>query len=232
MKYTRIAAIAAVGLAATLSLTACGNDGSGKTSAAKDSSASSSSSTASDSSDSPNSSSSSDDSPESGSGSQAGNVKPDSGGGVETRSDAANGASGTGGKATFCKTEDLAIDAADAATDEVSGRINVTMINRGSATCSATGFPGVDIKDSDNTASPVERGHAEPRITVLKPGDAAVFDIAYDIDNSDDSHTDPTDILVTPPNETHTVDLKWPEGAGKVKDSYVGVQVYPTHTTK
>ncbi|WP_328866646.1 DUF4232 domain-containing protein [Streptomyces sp. NBC_00304] len=218
MKYTRIAAIAAVGLAATLSLTACGNDGSAKTSAAKGSSNSSSSSSG--------------DSSKSGGGSQAGDVKPDSGGGVETHSDAASGTSGTSGKATFCKTEDLAIDAVDASTDDVSGRINVTMINRGPTTCSATGFPGVDIKDLDNTSSPVERGHAQPRVTTLKPGDAAVFDIAYDRDNSDDSLTNPTDILVTPPNETHSVNLKWPEGAGKVKDSYVDVQVFPTHTTK
>ncbi|MFF3174545.1 DUF4232 domain-containing protein [Streptomyces sp. NPDC057900] len=228
MKYTRIAAIAAVGLAATLSLTACGNDGSGKTSAAKGSSAASSNS----SSDSSDSSSSSDNSSESKGGSQESNAKPDSGGGVETHSDSASGASGTSGKTPFCKTEDLAIDAVNAAPDDVSGRINVTMINRASTTCSATGFPGVDIKDTDHTSSPVERGHAEPRITILKPGDAAVFDIAYDIDNSDDSLTNPTDILVTPPNETHTIDLKWPEGAGKVKGSYVGVQVFPTHTTK
>ncbi|WP_371629567.1 DUF4232 domain-containing protein [Streptomyces sp. NBC_00341] len=230
MKYTRIAAIAAVGLAATLSLTACGNDGSAKTSAAKGSSNSSSSS--SDSSSASDSSSSSGDSSKSGGGSQAGDVKPDSGGGVETHSDAASGTSGTSGKATFCKTEDLAIDAVDASTDDVSGRINVTMINRGPTTCSATGFPGVDIKDIDHTSSPVERSHAQPRVTTLKPGDAAVFDIAYDRDNSDDSLTNPTDILVTPPNETHSVNLKWPEGAGKVKDSYVDVQVFPTHTTK
>ncbi len=225
MKYTRIAAVAAVGIAATLSLTACGADGSGKASASKGSSNSSSSS----------SSSASDDSSEPGGGSggsQAGNAKPDSGGSAETRSDSASGASGSGGKTTFCKTEDLAIDARNAATDEVSGRIDITMINRGPTTCSATGFAGVDIKDTDNTSSPIERGHAQPRITTLKPGDAAVFDIAYDIDNSDDSLTNPTDILVTPPNETHTVDLKWPEGAGKVKGSYVDVQVFPTHTTK
>uniref|UniRef100_A0AAU2VTE6 DUF4232 domain-containing protein n=1 Tax=Streptomyces sp. NBC_00008 TaxID=2903610 RepID=A0AAU2VTE6_9ACTN len=227
MKYTRIAAIAAVGLAATLSLTACGNDGSAKASAAKDSSASSSNSSSSSS-----SSDSSGDSSESKGGSQESNAKPDSGGSVETHSDAASGTSGTSGKITFCKTEDLAIDAVNAAPDENSGRINVTMINRGPTTCSATGFPGVDIKDTDNTSSPIARGHAQPRVTTLKPGDAAVFDIAYDIDNSDDSLTNPTDILVTPPNETHTVDLKWPEAAGKVKGSYVDVQVFPTHTTK
>lgn len=103
------------------------------------------------------------------------------------------------------------------------------MVNRGSVTCSATGFAGVDIKDADHTSSPVDRGSAQPRITVLKPGDAAVFDIAYDIDSSGKSLTSPTGILVTPPNETHTVDLKWPAGAGPVKGSSIGVRVYPTH---
>lgn len=112
---------------------------------------------------------------------------------------AANGATETGGKGKFCKTEDLAIDARDAATDEASGRIDMTMINRGSTTCSATGFAGVDIKDVDNTSNPIERGHAQPRITTLKPGDAAVFNLAYDIDNTGDSLAHPTNILVTPP---------------------------------
>jgi hypothetical protein len=106
------------------------------------------------------------------------------------------------------------------------------MVNRGSTTCSATGFAGVDIKDADHTSSPIERGHAQPRITTLKPGDAAVFDLAYDIDPSGKSLASPTNILVTPPNETHTVSLKWPAGAGAIKGAYTDVEVYPTHTTK
>ncbi|MCX5165170.1 DUF4232 domain-containing protein [Streptomyces sp. NBC_00264] len=216
MKYTRITALAAIGVAATLSLTACGSDSSGKDSSSKGSSSSSSST------------------PDSGSksegGSEAGNAK--SGSGEDTEAEAAaNGAAETGGKVTFCKTQDLAIDATDAAPDEDSGRIDITMINRGSTTCSATGFAGVDIKDADNTSNPIERGHAQPRITTLKPGDAAVFDLAYDIDNSGDSLASPTNILVTPPNETHTVSLKWPAGAGGIKGAYTDVEVYPTHTT-
>ncbi|MFE6402437.1 DUF4232 domain-containing protein [Streptomyces alboflavus] len=125
----------------------------------------------------------------------------------------------------------MAIDAADAAPDDTSGRIDVTMVNRGSTTCSATGFAGVDIKDADNTSNPVERGQAQPRVTTLGPGDAAVFNLAYDIDSTGDSLTSPTDIEVTPPNETHSVTLAWPEGAGAIKGAYTDVQVYPTHTT-
>ena len=214
MKHTRIAALAAIGIAASLSLTACGGNGSGKDSSSKGSSSSSSSSS------------------EDGSTSKAGDAKSGSGQDTKALAGAANGATETGGKGTFCKTEDLAIDARDAATDEASGRIDITMINRGSTTCSATGFAGVDIKDVDNTSNPIERGHAQPRITTLKPGDAAVFNLAYDIDNTGDSLTHPTNILVTPPNETHTVSLKWPAGAGEIKGAYTDVQVYPTHTTK
>ncbi|MFC9621313.1 DUF4232 domain-containing protein [Streptomyces sp. NPDC056930] len=222
MKYTRITALAAIGVAATLSLTACGSDGSGKDSSSKGSSSSSSSS------------SDSGSKSEGGSGSgvsEAGNAKSGSGEDTEARAGAANGATKTGAKVTFCRTADLAIDARDAAPDKDSGRIDITMINRGSTTCSATGFAGVDIKDADNTSNPIERGHAQPRITTLKPGDAAVFNLAYDIDNTGDSLASPTNILVTPPNETHTVNLKWPAGAGEIKGAYTDVEVYPTHTT-
>lgn len=199
MKYNRTTALVAIGVVATLSLTACGNDGSGKVSSSKGSPSSSSSSS-------------------------------DGGSKSEGGSEASN-AKSSAGEGTFCKTEDLAIDARDATTDEISGRIDITMINRGSTTCSATGFAGVDIKDADNTSNPIERGRAQPRITTLKPGEAAVFNLAYDIDNSGDSLADPTDIQVTPPNETHTVSLKWPAGAGEIKGAYTEVEVYPTHTT-
>ncbi|WP_432166945.1 DUF4232 domain-containing protein [Streptomyces sp. bgisy031] len=229
MKYTRVTALAAIGVAATLSLTACSGDGSGKASSSKGSSSSSSSSSAGDSKSKDGSTS------EGGSGSggsQAGNAKSGSGDDTKADADTANGATKTGSKITFCKTEDLAIDARNAAPDEESGRIDITMINRGSTTCSATGFAGVDITDIDNTSNPIERGQAQPRITTLKPGDAAVFNLAYDIDNTGNSLSHPINIQVTPPNETHTVSLKWPAGAGEIKGAYTDVEVYPTHTTK
>ncbi|MFH8341514.1 DUF4232 domain-containing protein [Streptomyces sp. AM6-12] len=226
MKSTRITALAAIGVAVTLSLTACGNGGSGK--AGNDPSATgslpASSSTPSASGSKP---ADSDSKPAGGSGSGGSAAAPPGDGGQ-----AADGSAKTSGKITFCKTADLAIDARDAAPDKSSGRIDITMVNRGSATCSATGFAGVDIKDADHTSSPVERGHAQPRVTVLKPGDAAVFDLAYDIDATGHSLTSPTGILVTPPNENHTVTLKWPAGAGPIKGAYTDVEVYPTHTTE
>ncbi|MFF2101699.1 MULTISPECIES: DUF4232 domain-containing protein [unclassified Streptomyces] len=227
MKHTRVTALAAVGLAAALSLTACSGDGSGKDSSAKGASTPSSDASAS-------SSSPSDGGSDSG-GSTANDTKPDSSGQdaqAGTGTGSTKGASKAGAKVTFCKTENLAIDAVDAAPDKTSGRINITMINRGSTTCSATGFAGVDIKDADHTSNPIGRGPAQPRITILKPGDTAIFDLAYTIDATGNSLSSPTDILVTPPNETHTVSLDWPAAAGQIKGAYTDVQVYPTHTTK
>ncbi|ROQ68245.1 uncharacterized protein DUF4232 [Streptomyces sp. 840.1] len=226
MKYNRIAAIAAIGVAATLSLTACNGDDTGAASSSQGSSSSASSSS---------SSSSGGGSKQDGgseSSSESGNAQSGSGDSTGAPDDAANGATETGDKVTFCKTEDLAIDAMDTAPDAQTGNIDITMINRGSTTCSATGFAGVDIKDTDNTSNPIERGHAQPRITTLKPGDAAVFNLSYTIDSSGNSLSHPTNILVTPPNETHTLSLKWPEGAADIKGAYTDVQVYPTHTTK
>ena len=222
MKYTRLSAFAALGVAATLSLTACGGgDDSASGSSGKGSSSSSSSS----------SEGGAKAEGGSGSGSEAG-TGSGSGAGKDAKAEAAgNGAAKTGSKVTFCKTQDLAIDAADAAPDANEGRINITMINRGSTTCSATGFAGVDIKDEDNTSNPIERGQAQPRVTTLKPGDAAVFNLAYTIDSSGDSLASPTNIIVTPPNETHSVTLDWPTAAGAIKGAYTDVQVYPTHTT-
>ncbi|MGY0490156.1 DUF4232 domain-containing protein [Streptomyces sp. WG-D5] len=220
MKYTRISAFAALGVAATLSLTACNGSESGGDPAADTSASSSSSSSTGGAGDA-----------KTDGGSESGDTK--TGSGEDTAADAtANGASDTSGKVDFCRTADLAIDAVDAAPDESSGRINITMVNRGSTTCSATGFAGVDIKDADHTSSPIARGHAQPRVTTLKPGDAAVFNLAYAIDDTGESLASPTHILVTPPNETHTVTLKWPAGAGAIKGAYTDVEVYPTHTTE
>ncbi|MFD6925748.1 DUF4232 domain-containing protein [Streptomyces sp. NPDC059944] len=227
MTHTRIAALAAISLSAALSLTACGGGGTSDDSSAKAPSSASSagSSSASDSGAKPGSSDSADPT--------ANDAKPDSGGqGTQAGTGGTKGTAKSGNKVTFCKTKDLAIDATDAAPDKTSGRINITMVNRGSATCSATGFAGVDIKDADHTSNPIERGPAQPRVTVLKPGDAAIFDLAYTIDTTGKSLTSPTNILVTPPNETHTISLDWPAAAGQIKGAYTDVQVYPTHTTK
>ncbi|MFI5982416.1 DUF4232 domain-containing protein [Streptomyces sp. NPDC051555] len=225
MKLTRTAGLSVVGLAAALSLTACNN---GEDSAQAPAAKAPSSTASSPSTSGGGSSAASGSGP---GGAQTGSAKPGAGTGPSSSAGAVNSGAESGGKTAFCKTADLAIDATNAAPDQSSGRINITMVNRGSATCSATGFAGVDIKDADHTSNPIERGQAQPRVTTLKPGEAAVFDLAYTIDASGKSLAHPTDIQVTPPNETHSVSLKWPAGAAGIKGAYTDVQVYPTHTT-
>jgi hypothetical protein len=232
MKHTRVTALAAIGLVATLSLTACnsGDTAQGSTSPSTGASADSGSGGGGD---------NAQQGSGSGGGSQAGGAKNGSGTGSGSGSGSGKasaqpaGSNGGGStKVTFCKTSDLAIDAVDASPGSTEGRINITMVNRGSTTCSATGFAGVDITDADHTSNPIERGPAQPRVTTLKPGAAAVFNLAYAVDNSGNSLSHPTELIVTPPNETHHVTLKWPAGAPGIKGAYTDVQVYPTHTTE
>ncbi|MCE4949045.1 DUF4232 domain-containing protein, partial [Streptomyces albulus] len=149
-------------------------------------------------------------------------------GGTSARAGSGDSAAKSGGKVPFCRTSDLIMDVSDSSPDQKVGEITVQMTNKGGGTCSAAGFAGVDLKDADGTSAPVHRGGEVPRITDLKPGDTATFSISYKVDFSGDSLASPTDIIVTPPNETHSVDLKWPADALKLGGSYdESIQVHP-----
>ncbi|MCL6297409.1 DUF4232 domain-containing protein [Streptomyces kronopolitis] len=159
---------------------------------------------------------------------KAGNAKSGSGGGASSRAGSGSGAAKGGGTGKFCRTSELNIEAVDSSPDSSTGDVTVQMTNTGGRTCSTTGFAGVDLKDADGTSAPVHRGHEQPRITDLKPGDTATFSISYKVDSSGDSLASPTNIIVTPPNETHSVSLKWPAEALKLAGPYdERIQVHP-----
>ncbi|MFD7618836.1 DUF4232 domain-containing protein [Streptomyces sp. NPDC059802] len=120
------------------------------------------------------------------------------------------------------------MEAVDSSPDQKVGEVTVRITNKGAKACSVTGFAGVDLKDIDGMSATVHRGGEQPRITDLKPGDTATFSISYRVDFSGDSLASPTDIIVTPPNETHSVSLKWPAEALKLAGPYDGkIQVHP-----
>ncbi|ANZ20717.1 glycine-rich secreted protein [Streptomyces noursei ATCC 11455] len=151
-----------------------------------------------------------------------------SGGTASSRAGSGGGAAKGGGKGRFCRTSDLVMEAVDSSPDQKVGEVTVQMTNKGGRTCSATGFAGVDLKDADGTSAPVHRGGEQPRITDLKPGDTATFSISYAVDFSGDSLASPTNIIVTPPNETHSVSLKWPAEALKLAGPYdEKIKVHP-----
>ncbi|MCP9210447.1 DUF4232 domain-containing protein [Streptomyces cucumeris] len=157
-------------------------------------------------------------------GAQGSDAQPDNANGSDSGGGSANG----GGKGKFCRADDLMMEAVDSSPDEKVGEVTVQMTNKGAKTCSATGFAGVDLKDIDGTSAPVHRGGEQPRITDLKPGDTATFSISYEVDFSGDSLASPTHIIVTPPNETHSVSLKWPADALKLAGPYDDkIKVHP-----
>ncbi|MFJ9417731.1 DUF4232 domain-containing protein [Streptomyces sp. NPDC101227] len=149
-------------------------------------------------------------------------------GSASSRAGSGDGAAKGGGKSKFCRTNELIMKAVDSSPDSKTGDVTVRMTNKGARTCSAAGFAGADLKDIDGTSAPVHRGREVPRITDLKPGDTATFSISYKVDFSGDSIASPTHIIVTPPNETHSVSLKWPAEALKLAGPYDDkIQVHP-----
>ncbi|MFE6685185.1 DUF4232 domain-containing protein [Streptomyces sp. NPDC057743] len=158
----------------------------------------------------------------------SGEAKSGTGEANSSRAHAGNGGAKGGGKSRFCRTSDLVIEAGNSSHDQKTGDITIQMTSKAGSTCSVTGFAGVDLKDADGTSAPVHRGREVPRITNLKPGDTATFSISYQADVSGDSQTNPTNIIVTPPNETHSVSLKWPADALKLGGSYdESIKVHP-----
>ncbi len=149
-----------------------------------------------------------------GTGAQAGDAKLNSGSGA--------------GKGKFCRTNELTAGAVDSSPDWKVGEVTVRMTNKGTRTCSVTGFSDDDLKDIDGTSAPVHRGGEQPRITDLKPDDTATFSISYVVDFSGDSPASLASIIVTPPDETHSVSLRWPADALKLAGPYdEKIRVHP-----
>ncbi|GAA2100325.1 hypothetical protein GCM10009801_72770 [Streptomyces albiaxialis] len=236
MKYTRTAAFAALGVAAALSLTACGGDDSGSDASGKSKTGSSSSSSSSSSSGGGSSDGGSSDggSSDGGSGgSQAGGAKTGSGSGsgedTEARA-AKNGAGQDGQGVKYCETAGLSMTATDEGTDQESGNVVVTMTNTTGATCSVSGFPTVRLTDADHTTSaPLKRDNNQPRIAVLKPNEKAVFNISFDKSKGGEPNdSDPVELQVTPPHGKGFTKLHWPAGAIKGMSNATAL-VHPMH---
>ncbi|MFJ8951659.1 DUF4232 domain-containing protein [Streptomyces sp. NPDC102340] len=178
--------LAAVALAAGLSLTACQGNEDSAAGTNDDSSAASSSSSSS----------------SSGGNSQA------SGKNASDTGDSTKAAEGTGhGQINTgpCKTANLAFDSAHGMGE---GTLIVSMRNT-SDTCSLKGFPGVDLR-SEEASGPLSasRSNLSSPSVVLGNGETTRFTLHYPPNNSGGSGVDVTSIDVTPPNETHSTSLK------------------------
>ncbi|MET8614532.1 DUF4232 domain-containing protein [Streptomyces misionensis] len=212
----------AVAVAAGLSLTACGGSDSGS-SGGSDSSASSAASGASD-----TQGSGTQSSPSQGSGGNGGSTGSNGGqtsGGQTSGGHAATGAGRASGAG--CTTAHLAFSTSGAMAE---GELIVNMKNTGSANCTLHGFPGVDLKGKDGTVSASRSKLAAPVVT-LQPGAETRFTLHYPPNNSGGSGVTFTQLVVTPPNETHSTVLQ----AGvnvPVTEGGPGITVDPVGTGK
>ncbi|WP_405955667.1 DUF4232 domain-containing protein [Streptomyces phaeochromogenes] len=203
----RTTLFATLGLAAALTLTACGggDDGtSGDTPSGAPSSSASAGATETGASD---------------SGSSGGSDAGATATGSATGTGAGAGAgAGSDGKTSICRTDELEVNAADNTTDKKEGVVTVQLKNAGGRDCSINGYAGVDLKAADGSTLSVERNGEPVYPAVLKNGDSAAFNITFPYNNSGGSGVRLTDILVTPPNETKYVRVAWPAGTLPVTD--------------
>ena len=181
-------AIAAVALAAGLSLTACQGD---DDTSANDSSGASSSSSSS-------SSSNAEGSGDSSASEDGESTKTESGTGGSPSDDG----KGRPGYAT-CRTSqlDMSVNGGMGEGDRV-----VSLENTASTACALKGFPGVDLKGKDGTLS-ASRSDLKAPMVLVKPNEKTRFTLHTPRNDTGGSGVDITKIVVTPPNETHSKTL-------------------------
>ncbi|MFF9913426.1 DUF4232 domain-containing protein [Streptomyces sp. NPDC013457] len=159
-------------------------------------------------------------SPSAGTGAAPTDAATDAGGsgkGDGKSSSGANGGtsgSGSGGtSAGICRSDDLEISVVDNTTDKVEGIVTVQLKNGGGRDCTIRGFAGVDLRTAAGDTLSVARSGDKPTADVLKDGESAAFNISFPLNTSGGSGVRISTILVTPPNETKTISLKWPAGS-------------------
>lgn len=188
--------LAAVALAAGLSVTAC-QGGDDASAGAHDSSSAASSPLPADSSSAPSSDQGSDGgSAPDGNGSPT--AKPGTGG-----DNSAGSGTNSAGSAT-CKTSQLAMSVSGSMAE---GDRVVHLKNTGSDTCTLKGFPGVDLKGKDGTFS-ADRSKLEAPTVNVKPGAETRFTLHAPRNDSGGHGVTMTSMVVTPPNETHSKTLR------------------------
>ncbi|WP_424861461.1 DUF4232 domain-containing protein [Streptomyces sp. MMS24-I29] len=210
-KRARRTVVAAIGLAAAFSLTACnGDDADGAaapaaSTAGQNAGTSNSTGTSGSGSKESTGSSGSGSSDSSGSGSSAGKGTGDAGAGA-------------------CRTDALQVEAADNTTDKKEGVVTVSFKNTG-GDCVVNGFAGADLKTADGSSISLDRNGDATGRDVIKTGDLAAFNIYFPVNNSGGSGVRPTKIVVTPPNETKSVTVSWPAGSLPVTDDPDGTKL-------
>ncbi|WP_231904954.1 DUF4232 domain-containing protein [Streptantibioticus cattleyicolor] len=120
-----------------------------------------------------------------------------------TGSSSGTGSAGTGSSGSSsaaCHTANLSFSSSWGMAE---GEALINMKNIGSTTCSMHGFPGVDLKGRDGTVSAARSTTTVPTVS-LSPGQTTHFTLHFPPNHTGGSGVTFTDVVVTPPNETHS----------------------------
>ncbi|MCX5387930.1 DUF4232 domain-containing protein [Streptomyces sp. NBC_00083] len=146
-----------------------------------------------------------------------------SGGGTNTGAGTGAGTgTGAGPAGSHCLTSQLAFAVAPgsgARSEGSQGAITVTLTNRAAKPCAMRGYPGVDLVGGATRWS-LTRGTAESPATVtVRPGATTTFTLFYlPFHSGDGKEFTPKEIVVTPPDETHSHTLPWTFSAVLLQD--------------
>lgn len=84
------------------------------------------------------------------------------------------------------------------------------MTNKGSASCSMTGYPGVNLVSSSVSWPLSRQTSVAPHRVTVKPGGSTSFTITYmPFTKGSGEQVDVTTLVITPPNETHSTRMVW-----------------------
>ncbi|MEV8564937.1 DUF4232 domain-containing protein [Streptomyces sp. NPDC051322] len=100
---------------------------------------------------------------------------------------------------------------------------SIRLTNSGGRTCTLHGFPGVRLISTSGTAWDLHRSSVKPSTITLHPGDDTAM-VAMDILPLPSTMKGPkpfrvSTVLLTPPDETTHVTLKWPYGGAILDQS-------------
>ncbi|MEV8022560.1 DUF4232 domain-containing protein [Streptomyces sp. NPDC086554] len=228
-KHTRKTVIAAIGLVAALSLTACNGDDNASADTSTKSPAASAGTGGDDKGSSTGSSSGSSTGGGSGEASTGGagssGGEGSTGGGEDAQGTAAGTGDNSDGEIDICRTDELEVNATDNTTDKTEGVVTVVFKNGGGRDCSISGYAGVDLTASTGDTLSVDRNGEAPHPDILKDGESAAFNITFPYNNTGGSGIRITNLVVTPPNETKHVTLDWPAGTLPVSDGEGAVKL-------
>lgn len=186
-KRSRKAVVLAVGLTTALALTACDDDDDDSTGSAPTASAE-----------------------------HGGDSSETGGSGDSDQGSAASGGSGGQGatdtKARICHTDSLQVSAMNSTVDDDEDGVVTVSFKNTADECVMKGFPGVDLQMAEGSMS-ADRDDEKVTESVVRKGETAAFNIYFTKNNTGGSGVQPTSIVVTPPNETKNVTVKWPAGS-------------------